>query len=176
METKEILESFEKFKKQYLKESIKISFDEFDKYFYVEPYFLNKTQPYLEKNFYVNMLQIFAETLKNSLHDLEYYVNLRGNTPLMQADLEIMQDKNKELMKLYLTFHSLYKKHSTFYFEHKENTKEVIEFFYLIIEPVKEYYSFMQKTIPQLVGNLDKKVKELDVKKKKKEFESSAYN
>lgn len=176
MESKELIEMFSKFKKQYEKDKFGIEFEEFDQYFYAEPYFLNRSTPYLEKNFYVNCLQMVAETLKNILHDLEYYVNLRGNTPLMQADLEVLKDKNKEFMKLYYTMHSLYKKHSNFYFTHTDNSPIVIEFVTEVMKPIEEYYSLMREIVPKLSENLKVKAKELDKKEKKKEFESSAYN
>ena len=174
MKKQELVEQFEQFKKQYEELSPKLSFDEFNKYFYVDGYFLSRTFPYLEKFFYENMLQIITNNLKHILSDLEYYVNISPQTPLTRSDLEIVKD-NKELLEHYYKLHKLFKKSNLFYAKHKEGSTQVLEILFESYDAIKAFSEFHATLIEELMENLDKKFNEIH-KEAKPKFDSSIYH
>ncbi len=174
METKEILENFAKYKNQFGKEKFNLSFDEFERVFYAQDFFLNKTTPYLEELFYETTLQIVNNILKHSLQDLEYYVNVKPQTPLTSSDSEILRDK-KDILKIYFKMHILFKKLNLLWIQGKENTDEVIDFASESYKIIIEFKKVLGEVQTKLIKNLEKKLNAVDEEKKEK-FDSSIFN
>ncbi|MCA9459001.1 MAG: hypothetical protein KC550_00465 [Nanoarchaeota archaeon] len=173
MKTELLIEYFNKFKKQYENLTLSISFEDFNKYFYVENYFMNRKIAYFEKNFYTIILAIVAETLKYQIQDLEYCVNLRASSPMTSSDFEILE-KDKEILKIYFETHILYKKYNLLYMQCKDNTEEILELFKEAYENTVKYFELNCKILPKLIENLEKKKKEVD--KKMERVESSIFH
>ncbi|MCA9497152.1 MAG: hypothetical protein KC589_09475 [Nanoarchaeota archaeon] len=173
MKTELLVEYFNVFKKQYENLNLDISFEDFDKYFYVENYFMNRKIAYFEKNFYVILLQIISETLKYQIHDLEYCVNVRASTPMTISDFEILE-KNEEILIMYFKTHILYKKSNLLYMESKYNTEKVLELFDEVYKNTINYFELNCKVLPKLIENLEKKMKE--VGKEKERLDSSIFH
>ena len=174
MNTKEILENIENYKKDYGKNNFHISFDDFDKEFYATDYLLSKSTPYLDTFFFETTFQIINNMMKHALQDLEYYVNVKPQTPISTSDYEVVKD-NKELLKLQLEMHQIYKSSNLLWLEHKENSIDVKEttsiFYHKLVEFRKQIIEIQKK----LITNLDSKIKELKEEDKPK-FESSIFH
>lgn len=172
----EILENIEKFKSKLKEEKLKVSYEELDKYLFIESYFKSREEVYFEEDFYETVSQVVLNIFKSLITNLEHYVNMRGSTPAANCDYEILKDE-KELQKLYFQFHLIYKKHNILYLKHELNTKKTIEFMIESFEIIKRYYDETLVIEEKLKKNIEKKLKE--IKKddtKKSTFESSMYN
>lgn len=175
MKTEEILDNYENFKKRFITEKSKISFDDFERYFHVEEYFLSRNIPYLDRIFYSSALQITGNVLHHCIQDLNYYINIRPDNLLSSSDYEIVHD-DKRIIKLYYEIHKLYKKFNYLYVIGKEETKESISFMEEAFEKIKEYFQINEELLIKMMNNIDKKISETDKKKEKKNFESSIFH
>lgn len=173
MKKEEIIKILEIFKNQIRENKFDLDYDELNKYFFIQNYFIARESPYFEEQFFETFLQIVGNSLKSIIQNLEYYVSIKPQNPAMSSDFEVLKE-NKEILKLYLKFHKYFKKFNLLFISHKQNSIEVINYILELFEMVKDYYRLAEKTELKLLENLDKKIIEFDVKKDK--FESSVFN
>ncbi len=172
---KTVIDNLKTFKIQLKESSIDFSFDELDKYFYIEDYFSSKDSPYFKKNFISEILIINGKTIKGLLSNLEYYLSASTNTLASASDFEILKDR-KDIKKLYFEFHLLHKKYNLIFLKHKENDeKEVLNYFKMSFKLIKDYYNLSVELEEKMLKNMKKKLKEID-EEKKTVISSSIYH
>jgi len=172
----EILENIDKFKLKLKEEKLKVSYEELNKYLFIESYFKSREEVYFEEDFYETVSQVVLNIFKSLITNLEHYVNMRGSTPASDCDYEILKDE-KELQELYFQFHLIYKKHNILYLKHQLNTDKTIDFMLESFYIIKRYYDETLVIEEKLRKNIEKKLKEIKKQDSKKPlFESSMYN
>lgn len=176
METDKKLEYIEQFKKQFEKEIKDIKYDDFEKYFYAENYFLSSKNSYLPKKFNLYIFDIIGNILKGLINELEYYINIKPTTPLASSDVEILSKKNKEILKYYLTLHSYYKEYHKIHILGESNTDDSKQFLQKIFEQTTKFMQYSAKLQIEFAENLNKKTKEISKDEDNTKFNSSIYH
>lgn len=176
MDIKEKIKSIEDFKKEYQKQEKQITYQDFDKYFYVENYFYNSKLPFLKEKFHEILMEIIANIIKNYIQELEYYTNIKPANILMQSDLEILSKQSKETKKFYLQMHIYYKQYHQLHLKRESNTPKILELLKEVFPTIKKFNEYSIKLQSKLIENLKNKITENDKKEKESKHESSIFH
>ncbi len=178
MDREEILRNYSDFKKTYLdminKDKNLIDFEVFETCFYPKSFFIMHKTCFFEDMFYETILDIVVNALKNFIHESEYFVNLKPQTTLMSADYEILKNE-KDLIKIHLKLHKLFKTYKLLIYLRKENSVEVSAYAVNVKETLDEFLVTSSKVTKKLIVNIDKKLDEID-KSSEVVFESAVFN
>jgi transcriptional regulator with PAS, ATPase and Fis domain len=165
MNTDEILKNIEIYKKQFGMENSQINFEEFNKFFFVDNFFLSKNTPYLKEKFYETTAQIIGNIIRSTLQDLEYYVNLKPVTTQTSLEFQTIQNEKKltqNLLKLYFNIHKIHKEFICIYLNKKEGTIKIIEFLNDNISMLKNYNKILKEILEKIIIATDKKINQID--------------
>lgn len=177
MQREELFQDLETFKKQFEKNITTYKFEELDKEFFIESYFLTRKMPYLEKNFNIVLLQILNETLKIVIGEAEYYLNINQSSTINQIEADSINDEEsiQILTKIQLETHKIFKEIALLYYENQENTKKAQEFIKKTLEIVKTYQEFIKPKVQNQIKLINEKIKENEKEDKEVEIESSMF-
>lgn len=178
MDIKDKIKSYDEFKLVFNKTSKKVDFDEFDKYFHAESFFLNTKIPFIKGRFYEVVFEIIGNVLKNLMQEIEYYGTIKPQTPLTTSDFEIISKdaEQKKILEIYFKFHIQYKKFHKIYLNCNTKTDKVVEFLEEIYPMMIDFIDYSEKLQTKLIKNLEKKYNEIEKKNKEVKFESSVYH
>jgi hypothetical protein len=168
-------EDFENFRKRYEKEIKTIPIKDFDELFYAKGYFIVNRTPYDDERFYEVLYEISSNIIKARLQELEYYINLKPQTPAMQIETETITKEMNKIEHLYFKFHIHYKKMHQMGIEQKSQTKETIQYLESIYDDIKNFQTISSKLQNKFIKNFENHLKEIETQKVKK-YESSIYN
>ena len=126
-----------------------------------------------EQAWYAVLYDLVAETLKNHLNTMEYFLTQRSITIMQSIDRETVDPDT--LMPYYLTFARFMKRWYLLEINAKENSEEVLKTFEELIPSFQSYLATMESLQEQIMKHYDKKLESQD-KEKGVEHESSIFN
>lgn len=168
-------ENILKYKELILKQNLEIKYEELNQYFYIKNFFYNYDIPLLNENFYEVSLEISMNIVKNMLQELEYFINVKPNSPATTSDYEILCEEIKKIEEYYLKFHKLYKQYIKLHLSKEKDTKNVIDYMIKCFKLVKKYTKFSISIQDKLIENLNLKIKEITEKKESQKIEGNMY-
>lgn len=174
MEPKLKLENIENFKKTLENKEKSLKFEDIDKYFYIKHYFYGYNIIYSENDFNEICLEIALNTLKSTLQELEYFVNLKPQNYIMASDSEVLSKHILDLSKHYLNFHKQLKQGILLYKTKEHLNQPAFDFFIESYNLLKDYTTYSIGIQKDLIANLDVKYKEIE-KDLKTKIEGNMY-
>jgi len=169
------LENIKEYNKLFIKNDIKIDYEEFNKYFYIKNFFYNYEMPLLEENFYETTLEICINMLKVMIQELEYFVNVKPNNLIASSDYEIINENSKDVDMYYLKLHKMYKQYIKLHLSGIEKNEEIDQFIIQLHKITKKYIKYSINLQEKLITNINNKISELNKESKELKFEGSVY-
>lgn len=159
---KEDFTKYEKKIKDKNNKKIDIDFEEINKILYIKNFFYSYENLYNSCDFFEILTQIIGASIKNSLAECEYYLNLKQGTEIQNIDFEIIsKEKNSyyfEFLKMYKLYRNFVKMNIT-----RDNfTDKIFEFLQETYNIQKEYFEFSNKFNDKIINLVDEKIKNFD--------------